>query len=41
MPLNTTLACEALAETKMLKRTSFFNVADLPLQKGKFWFFSQ
>jgi hypothetical protein len=39
--LNTTLACEALAEMKMLKRTLFSNVADLPLQTGKFQFFSQ
>jgi hypothetical protein len=29
--LKTTLACEALAETKMLKRTLFFIVAGLPL----------
>jgi hypothetical protein len=39
--LNTTLACDPLAETKMLKRISFFSVVDLPLQTGKFLFFSQ
>lgn len=39
--LNTTLACDPLAETEMLKRISFFSVVDLPLQTGKFLFFSQ